>query len=272
LNSVGKIKTGERMSEKEKYELDGYVGPIDLIKEDEVRSCYKSFFESIGQDSNCPGPAGGNMGGYFTRYDWAYRLATHPDVLERMAQFLGEDVLLWAMHFWYKSPKHPTWIPWHQDNSYWPMEPSINASAWITLGETFPENGCLQVIPGSHRKAIPHDHQPGEGASFGRGISSDVVESLGGPHVLTMRPGQGVFFNESLIHGSEPNISDVPRVAFSLRYTTPEVVFDESKFNDAWKENLRTVLVRGKDRFGHNLGMRWTAPSEWERETEATLA
>ena len=253
------------MEDKDKYIKDGYLGPVDLISAEEAKSCYRSFFESIGQEQCSPTSTSEPMGGYHTRYDWAFRLATHPEILARIKSFLGNDILLWAMHFWYKPPKHSGWIPWHQDNTYWPMKPEINATAWVTLGETFPENGCLQVIAGSHMTAYPHDFIPGEASSFSKGISPECISSLGGPTILSMSSGQGVFFNESMIHGSEPNTSETPRVAFSLRYTTPEVCFDESTFSDAWKRDLRTVLVQGQDEYGNNPSMRWNPPSSWIR-------
>ena len=72
------------------------------------------------------------------RFRWAYELATHQRILDYAERILGPDIVLWAMVFWYKEPHNSKYIPWHQDATYWPMEPRINLTAWMALGPTFP--------------------------------------------------------------------------------------------------------------------------------------
>ena len=66
------------------------------------------------------------------------------------------------------------------------------------------------------------------------------------------RLGEAVFFNEATLHGSDANSSEIPRLAYAVRFTTPEVKFDA----DGWKEignyYLGTMLVRGEDGFHYN--------------------
>ena len=62
-----------------------------------------------------------------------------------------------------------------------------------------------------------------------------------------MTPGQVTFFNERTFHGSNRNTSNIPRMAFSVRYTTPEVKFHIEKFSGN-KDRIKTFLVSGEDR------------------------
>ena len=62
-------------------------------------------------------------------------------------------------------------------------------------------------------------------APFSRGLAPDQVDESRAIDV-EMSPGEVVFFSEATLHGSNANVSDVPRVAYSLRFTTPEVRFD----------------------------------------------
>jgi hypothetical protein len=73
--------------------------------------------------SHQPGKTEINMSAWHLQHRWAYDLATHCSILEAMKEILGPDLILWAMHFWYKEPNNDKFIPWHQDINYWPMEP-----------------------------------------------------------------------------------------------------------------------------------------------------
>ena len=71
-----------------------------------------------------------------------------------------------------------------------------------------------------------------------------------------------MFFSEATLHGSKANVSDVPRVAYSLRFTTPEVRFDPGGLKEQRIDYLtRTFLVRGEDRYGLNDSLRGEPPA-----------
>jgi ectoine hydroxylase-related dioxygenase (phytanoyl-CoA dioxygenase family) len=175
-----------------------------------------------------------------------------------MKQILGPDLVLWAMHFWYKEPGNPKFIPWHQDINYWPMEPAINATAWMSLGFSIKENGCLRVIPGTHRSHVEHVNLGDDNSTFKQGLSADMVDESKSIDV-EMSPGQIAFFNEATFHGSEPNLSNIPRVAFSVRYTTPGVKFKMAEWGGD-TSRIKTFLVAGSDRFRLNDGIAGEAP------------
>ena len=110
---------------------EGYTGPVALLKPDEAAAARFAFFEAIGQSDDAPGPSEHRPGGFNLKYRWAHELATHEKVLDHVEMVLGPDIVLWATVFWYKEPHNVKYIPWHQDASYWPMEPRINLTAWI---------------------------------------------------------------------------------------------------------------------------------------------
>ncbi len=106
-------------------------------------------------------------------------------------------------------------IPWHQDSGYGHLEPASDLTIWITLDDCDEDNGCLWVIPGSHRKGLL-DHSPQKGL-----LGADVHEE-GIP--LPMRAGDAVVFGGMFMHRSLPNRTDKDRVAMYLRYCTPDVI------------------------------------------------
>jgi ectoine hydroxylase-related dioxygenase (phytanoyl-CoA dioxygenase family) len=174
-------------------------------------------------------------------------------------QILGPDLVLWAMHFWYKEPGNGKFIPWHQDINYWPMEPAINATAWMSLGFSIKENGCLRVIPGTHKQHVAHIALGDDNSVFEQGLASDAVDESKAVD-LEMSPGQIAFFNEATFHGSEANNSNIPRVAFSVRYTTPEVKFKMVEWGGD-TSRIKTFLVSGEDRLHLNDDIRGTVPT-----------
>ena len=94
----------------------------------------------------------------------------------------------------------------HQDNRYLKVEPGTCVAAWMALDRCDEENGCLEVVPGSHKLdmvcPVPSDMSQsftGETVPVPPGMSTRMVP---------LEPGDVLFFNGSLIHGSPPNRSD----------------------------------------------------------------
>ncbi|MBA2482688.1 MAG: phytanoyl-CoA dioxygenase family protein [Planctomycetes bacterium] len=150
-------------------------------------------------------------------------------------------------------------MPWHQDASYWAIEPKKTVTAWLALGETSPDNGCLRIIPGSHTRTSEHRAISDPTSWFDKGVDPrDIDESTAVD--LALRPGEAVLFNEATLHGSEMNRSSQPRVAISFRYTSPEVRFLIDQWTDPGR--VKTFLVRGEDRLHLNDDIRGVEPGE----------
>ena len=109
--------------------------------------------------------------------------------------------------------------PWHQDQAYWGG--ATKYSGWIALEEATPENGCLRVIPGSHRRT--RDHASVQDA---RGFTNRVSdEELKGERMLDveMRCGDVLVFHDRLLHSSHPNRSGRDRWSFIPTYRNADV-------------------------------------------------
>jgi ectoine hydroxylase-related dioxygenase (phytanoyl-CoA dioxygenase family) len=93
----------------------------------------------------------------------------------------------------------------HQDNFYLRAEPGTCLAAWMALDPTDEANGCMQVVPGSHRWPILCTEKADTSVSF-----TDVTVPLPAgqrSEPVLMDPGDVLFFNGSLVHGSLPNAS-----------------------------------------------------------------
>ena len=78
-------------------------------------------------------------------------LGAAEEILDVVAQLIGDDIILRGSALFCKSTFTGKATPWHQDAQYWPIRPLETCTVWIAIDASTVENGCLEVIPGSHR-------------------------------------------------------------------------------------------------------------------------
>ncbi|MBV7337288.1 phytanoyl-CoA dioxygenase family protein [Chloroflexi bacterium TSY] len=143
----------------------------------------------------------------------------------RVAQhFLGDDIMIKFDSCFLKPARTGSATPWHQDNGLWRDGETEPFNFWMALDPATKANGCLQMIPGSHKEDIqPHvlyeDSIHGE---IPREIVADMQERHGIHHV-ELEPGDVVVWHSSTMHYSPPNTSDQGRIACAGVYTTPQI-------------------------------------------------
>ena len=90
------------------------------------------------------------------------RLASLPPVVNVVESLLGQQALLFRDVMVVKPARDGAHLDYHQDSEYWDIEPRALLSAWFPFRDTEAGDGCLRVIPGSHRHIYPHDILLGE--------------------------------------------------------------------------------------------------------------
>ncbi|GGD11919.1 phytanoyl-CoA dioxygenase family protein [Aquisalinus flavus] len=117
----------------------------------------------------------------------------------------------------------------HQDNNYTRHEPALGSiNIWVALTDMTPENGCLRVEPQSHKKGVLGSIDAGDNVHRKLAHDPDHYEAL------SMRAGDAVAFTRLTVHGSGPNTTDTPRIAYALQYHRDDVEYLDMKDN-AWK-------------------------------------
>jgi ectoine hydroxylase-related dioxygenase (phytanoyl-CoA dioxygenase family) len=144
------------------------------------------------------------------------RLALHP-VIGAMAARLAraQAIRLWHDQLLFKPPSSGAvgHVGWHQDYHYWQCTtPAELLTAWVALDDVNEENGCMQVVPGSHKWGL----QP-EGNFFDKdleGLQKRIEATSGKPFVTAncILPVGSLSFHHCLtIHGSGANQTSRPR-------------------------------------------------------------
>lgn len=181
------------------------------------------------------------------RNRFLYDLCMDPRLLDYVEDLLGPNFYLWGSHFFVKEPGDGRVTPWHQDAQYWPLSPQNAVTVFIAFTDCDRENGCLRVIPGTHRGerlghrvsddpryALPQEIDPGQ-LDLSRAVD------------LELKAGEISLHHDGLVHGSDANRSDRPRIGFAMRFSSTDVKCDLS----AWP-NFQAFLARGVDHYGHN--------------------
>ena len=178
-------------------------------------------------------------------FTWLNDLIRHERILDAVEDVIGPDILCWGSSFFIKEPRNPSFVSWHQDSTYWGLDPADIVTAWVALSDSTTENGAMRVVPRSHTMAqIPHHDtfRPDNLLSRGQEIMVDVDDALA--ETLVLQAGEMSLHHVRLIHGSEPNPSDTRRIGFAIRYL-PSYVRQIAGSHD-W-----ATLVRGTDRYGN---------------------
>jgi hypothetical protein len=203
-----------------RYERDGALFPVPVLAPEEVARFRAGFEELEARLGGQPRPVG--LSHLFFR--WAYELAAHPAIADVVEDILGPDLLVQGSLIICKYPGDSSYVAWHQDGTYSGLHSTPTTSAWIALSESNAGNGCMRVIPGSHRQAIlPHanTYAPRNLLGHGEEIQVEVDESQAMD--LVLRPGEMSLHQNNIIHGSGPWRSGGKRIGFILRFVTPRL-------------------------------------------------
>jgi ectoine hydroxylase-related dioxygenase (phytanoyl-CoA dioxygenase family) len=172
---------------------------------------------------------------WFTPGDDVYGLLTRSErMVDSVAKLLDSDAPVCHFHskLMMKEPRVGGAWEWHQDYGYWYKNqflfPDQMVSVMVALNRATVENGCLQVIKGSHKLGRVEHGFAGEQVGASQ-VMVDNCLKLGLELVyVELEPGDTLFFHSNILHRSEANLSDQPRWAFISAYNSQSnVPFNE---------------------------------------------
>lgn len=253
-------------AEIEQYQRDGYVIPDFRIPDDMLAEMRKSLDALIAENPHlaadnmlCPHLLNAGVQGLKGDRVWL-DFASYPEILDMVEQLIGPDFLLWGTTVFGKPAFSGKEVPWHQDGEYWPIKPLATCSAWVALDDTTPENGCLRVIPGSHKDKRLRKHHTDDGDHLALNQALDEAEYREEDAVdFVLKAGQVSFHDVYIVHGSKPNRSPNRRAGYVCRYMPTTSHFDhdygaelQAKSGIVDFSGRRVILMRGKDACGKN--------------------
>jgi ectoine hydroxylase-related dioxygenase (phytanoyl-CoA dioxygenase family) len=222
----------DRVTTKDHYERDGYgifreVIDSGLIAE---ASDHVSWLQQQHPDVRPE-----QLGHTFLRDDPFWIRLIRDDRLLDIAQlFIGPNIALFASHYISKPPLTGQPVRWHQDSAFWPLEPMEVVTLWLAVDHSTPENGCVRVVPGSHRMEIADMRPSRVDSVLGQEIAVDIDETEAVNIVL--RPGDVEVHHPNIVHGSNANASPNRRCGLTIRYipTSTRIVSEEQPWPSAF--------------------------------------
>ena len=226
----------------EAYKRDGFYSPVRVMGAAEARR-FRNALET--HEAKTGKPLQGNwrhkMHLLFT---WADELVHHARILDAVEDVIGPDILCWTTNFFIKEANSPGFVSWHQDSTYWGLEPDDVVTAWVAFTEATPANGYMQVIPGSHKvDQLPHVDTFHKDNLLSRGqeiaVEVDTSKAVG----IALSAGEMSLHHIKTVHGSDANRTGDRRIGLSIRYIPTYV--RQTKVRDS------AMLVRGVDKYHH---------------------
>jgi len=225
------------------YEKTGFVSPVPVFNAAEVTACRADvektettmgdFFRGIGQTK------------FYLRFPWAFKMATHPKLLDAVEDLIGPNIMIYHNTAWIKEPSDDAYVSWHQDNTYFGHDPCDVLTAWIALSPATEKSGCMQFLPGSHKAGLRNLNTPdvGGGNMLSSGQNVDISSDEVDPVSIVLQPGEASIHHAFLVHGSLPNKGNDRRMGITFIYHPPHL-------GQIGKARTSALLVRGEDKFG----------------------
>lgn len=199
------------MNAKRMYEEDGFVVFRELITPGECAALKTEIARILETNSDHAGVFVGLAANSEVFRD----MARDPRVLDAIEGVIGRDIEFLSDKVVFKSAATNFGSPWHQDWPYW--KGAHKLSAWFALDPATRANGCLKLLPGSHRATVVHDGAAPAGEGFDHRLRPNAVDESAAV-VVECEPGDAVMFHDLTLHASFPNVSGEDRWALISTY------------------------------------------------------
>ena len=233
------------------YHRDGYIIVKNLVSQPETALLYKTALEDDAMrknalDLNDQSGKKTKLSLWFTPGNDVFGYLTRSEKLVgRAAQLMDSDAPVCHFHskLMQKEPKVGGAWEWHQDYGYWYknqfMFPDQLLSIMVALTVANKENGCLQVIKGSHKLGRVNHGFAGEQVGADMVMVNNALKTMELVYV-ELEPGDALFFHSNILHRSEANLSDHPRWSVIACYCSQSnLAYNET--STSWKEPVQVV-------------------------------
>lgn len=228
------------------YHRDGYLFPLECLTAEEVRH-YRARLENFEREQ---GDTFGRLPDLVRSkshllFTWMDKLVRHPKVLDAVESIIGPNILIYHLTSWLKEPGESSHVSWHQDGTYFGLEPAEQITAWIALTDSTEAMGCIKLLPGSHVIGQqPHEETISPGNLLSRGQTIRHRSDFSTAVTMPLRAGQISLHHTHAVHCSEPNRTGERRIGIGVSYIPTHCRL----VNDV---RVTASLVRGRDEYGH---------------------
>ncbi|WP_395714325.1 phytanoyl-CoA dioxygenase family protein [Reyranella sp.] len=225
------------------YARDGYVSPIDAFSPAQARA-WRDRLEAFERAEGQKMTRGHNFKPHLL-FPWVDEIVHSPAVLDAVEDLIGPDIRLFHLTVWPKDAGSGAHVSWHQDATYFALEPACHVTAWVALTDAPVEAGCMEVVPGSHKLGqLKHAEMQDPDNLLSRGQTLAVDVDRRRTVHMPVRAGQFSLHHTHLVHNSGPNRSHDRRIGLGISYIPTHA-------SCTARRRVTAMLVRGTDSYGH---------------------
>lgn len=228
------------------YRYNGFLFPIPALTPEEVATCLAGL-DRFETELGAPVPEAEIKwrSHAYAHSPWFNALIRHPRILDAVEDVIGPNILVWTSTFFIKEPGSPTFAAWHQDGTYFGLDPHEQVCAWVALTDASHEAGCMEMLSSRGAPRQMHHAALGLANSINR-AGQTITETFdqSNPVVMALTAGSFSLHHELAIHRSAPNNAAHRRVGIGLNFIPTHVRVDGPV-------RTRSMLVRGVDTYGH---------------------
>ncbi|MEZ5278406.1 MAG: phytanoyl-CoA dioxygenase family protein [Opitutaceae bacterium] len=188
------------------YERDGYVVVRNVVSRELMQEAEQHVHATIARH---PGLSFAKLHQIplYLEDPFYLRLVRQEPLLDIAAESLGPNLALFATGYIIKSPGSSMEVLWHQDGSYWPLDPMEVCTLWVAITESKVFNGCMRVIPGTQHMDLQALRERRDRESLlGTSMDESLVDESKAVD-LELEPGDVSMHHPNIIHGSNANKS-----------------------------------------------------------------
>jgi len=225
------------------YRRDGFLGAIPVLDAGEVnrfRAELEAFEATTGKPLDFP-----ERSKSYLLFDWADAIVHHPAVLDAVEDVIGPDIMVYHTTMNIKEAHNDAYIPWHQDDDYFHLDPPEHVTAWVALSDASEAAGCMRMIPGSRTDGlVPHAEKPEKDhlIRLGKAIHDRFGDDDG--VAVPLRAGEMSLHHTHTIHSSGANRTEDRRIGYAVSYIPTHV-------RPLTEPRTSVLLVRGEDRHSY---------------------
>jgi len=230
----------------EQYRHDGYLFPFPALSPDELAECNAGlarYERWLGMPVNQADRRWRSAS--YVMLPWVDALSRHKRVLDVVEDLIGPDILVYTATFFIKEARSPTFAAWHQDATYFGLDPHEHVTAWVALSEAGAEAGCMEVVSS---RGVPRQlsHAALGLANSINGGGQAIVERFdeSGGTMMELPAGSFSLHHTLCRHRSAPNRAAHRRVGIGISYIPAHCRLTGTV-------RMYARLVRGRDTGGN---------------------
>ena len=223
----------------DRYQDEGAIAPIRVMDSDTALE-FRNQFEALEKEIDGEAQSRFRIKAHLP-FPWLTELIHNSNILDAVEDLIGPNIVVWGSSFFTKKAHDHRFVSWHQDSTYYGLEPPESITAWVAFSDSTRETGCVRILPGSHKgeAVLRHVETFDPDNLLARGQTIEGVDETRTVD-LEVRAGEMSIHHNKTVHSSMPNPSEHPRIGFAIHIAPPHV--RQTQFDGA-----TATVVRGQD-------------------------